>query len=429
VPRLNLSAIVVAVGLFAAIPLARAIDDQNQPIDAATVRALIDRVAQLEAEVKELKAARTVEQKSAPPVEQTSTASAASSTVSVESLEHGSHPTTARIGAPGANTETYPSLHLRGFADVTFNGTDRPGTKSGFNMGQFVLHIASPLSKHVSYFGEVSLTAQPTLYNVDLERSFIRYAPNDYIGLSFGRYHTPVNYWNTQFHHGAWLQTTISRPDMIQFGGRLLPVHFIGALAEGQIPSGPLGLNYGIGIGNGRGNPISRGGDAGDINNNRAWVLNVFSRPLFARGLQFGGSMYRDQTPTATANIPYSEWIASGHLVYTPGAPELIAEFANVHHQNMVGAGNFDSQGGYIQFAYRLPFNDKKWKPYYRYDYIQVPGNEPILTAFKNQRNSTVGMRYEVSDFAALKAEYRNSSPDPGKPRVNGAFFQTAFTF
>jgi hypothetical protein len=285
VPRLNLSAIVVALGLFAAIPLARAIDDQNQPIDAATVRALIDRVAQLEAEVKELKGARTAEQKSAPPVEQTSTASAANSTVSVESLEHGSHPTTARIGAPGANTETYPSLHLRGFADVTFNGTDRPGTKSGFNMGQFVLHIASPLSKHISYFGEVSLTAQPTLYNVDLERSFIRYAPNDYIGLSFGRYHTPVNYWNTQFHHGAWLQTTISRPDMIQFGGRLLPVHFIGALAEGQIPSGPMGLNYGIGIGNGRGNPISRGGDAGDINNNRAWVLNVFSRPLFARGI------------------------------------------------------------------------------------------------------------------------------------------------
>jgi hypothetical protein len=115
--------------------------------------------------------------------------------------------------------------------------------------------------------------------------------------------------------------------------------------------------------------------------------------------------------------------------VYTPGAPELIAEFANVHHQNMLGAGNLDSQGGYVQFAYRLPFNDKKWKPYYRYDYIQVPGNEPILTAFKNQRNSTVGMRYEVSDFAALKAEYRNSSPDPGKPRVNGAFFQTAFTF
>ena len=90
-----------------------------------------------------------------------------------------------------------------------------------------------------------------------------------------------------------------------------------------------MGLNYALGFGNGRGNPISRAGDAGDINNNRAWVMNVFSRPLFARGLQFGGSMYRDQAATATTNIPYSEWIAAGHLVYAPGAPEFIAEFAN----------------------------------------------------------------------------------------------------
>src|SRR5262249_13602095 len=159
------------MGLFVAIPFARAIDDQNQTIDAATVRALMDRVAQLEAEVKELKAAPAAEQKSVPTAEQNSTVSAANSTVSVNSLEHGSHTPMAHVGTPGVPTETYPSLRLRGFADVTFNGTDRPGTKSGFNMGQFVLHVASPLSKHISYFGEISLTAQPTLYNVDLERS------------------------------------------------------------------------------------------------------------------------------------------------------------------------------------------------------------------------------------------------------------------
>lgn len=432
---LNFARILLPLALCVmVVPFASATDDQNQSIDAATVRALMDRVAQLEAEVKELKAAnqRGAEAKSSTAVAQDNAAgpsAPANATVSVASLEHGDHGAIVHPTAPTASSETYPSLHLRGFADVTFNSTDRPGAKSGFNMGQFVLHVASPLSRQISYFGEVSLTAQPTGYNVDLERSFIRYSPNDYLGLSFGRYHTPANYWNTEFHHGAWLQTTISRPDMIQFGGRLIPVHFIGGLAEGRIPSGPMGLNYGIGIGNGRGNPISRGGDAGDINNNRAWVLNIFSRPLFARGLQFGGSMYRDQIPTATTNIPHAEWIAAGHLVYTPGAPEFIAEFANVHHRNMTSAAEYDSQGGYVQVAYRLPFGDKKWKPYYRYDYIQVPGNEPIFTAFKNQRNSTLGMRYDISDFAALKAEYRNSSPDPGKPRVNGAFFQTAFTF
>ena len=31
---------------------------------------------------------------------------------------------------------------------------------------------------------------------------------------------------------------------MIQFGGRFLPVHFVGALVEGSVPAGGWNLNY-----------------------------------------------------------------------------------------------------------------------------------------------------------------------------------------
>ena len=55
----------------------------------------------------------------------------------------------------------FPSLQIRGFGDVDFSATDEKGSVSGFNMGQLVLHLASPLSEKVSYFGEVSFTAQP----------------------------------------------------------------------------------------------------------------------------------------------------------------------------------------------------------------------------------------------------------------------------
>ncbi len=48
-------------------------------------------------------------------------------------------------------------------------------------------------------------------FNVEVERSIIRYEQNDFFKVSFGRYHTPINYWNTQFHHGSWLQTTAGR--------------------------------------------------------------------------------------------------------------------------------------------------------------------------------------------------------------------------
>jgi len=140
------------------------------------------------------------------------------------------HPSTAVVREA---EEHYPSLQIRGFGDVDFSASDQKGTVSGFNLGQFVLHFASPLSRKVSYFGEVSFTAQPSNYDVQVERTIIRYDYNDYFQICFGKYHTPIGYWNTAFHHGAWLQTTISRPQMVQFGGTFIPVHFVGLLAEG----------------------------------------------------------------------------------------------------------------------------------------------------------------------------------------------------
>jgi len=330
--------------------------------------------------------------------------------------------------------ETYPNLHLRGFADVDFSATNIKGQPSGFNLGQFVLHMSSPLSKKVSVFGELSFTARSNQYSVEVERSIVRYDANDYFKLSFGKYHTPVNYWNTAFHHGAWLQTTISRPEMIQFGGRFLPVHFVGLEAEGAIPSGSLGLNYNLGIGNGRQTPslLARDGDAGDVNGNRAVVAELFARPTQLFGLQVGASFYKDKvTPDAgTAAValgPYREWIASGHIVWSRETPEFITEFVNVHHTNIASGRDWNSQGVYTQLAYRLPGVARAWKPYYRYEYIHVPATEPVLLV-PNLSGHTAGVRYDITDYAAFKVEYRSSRRSPTL-RTDGLFLQTAFTF
>lgn len=29
-----------------------------------------------------------------------------------------------------------------------------------------------------------------------------------------GRFHTPLGYWNTRYHHGSYLQTAATRPDI-----------------------------------------------------------------------------------------------------------------------------------------------------------------------------------------------------------------------
>ncbi len=292
----------------------------------------------------------------------------------------------------------YPSLKIAGFGDIDFSSSNLHGASggfgaqtllqshSGFNEGQFILHMSSSLSQRVEkrVSGELSFTARTDAgigtppapgFNMEVERYIIRYDLNDYFKLSFGRYHTPINYWNTAFHHGQWLQTTISRPEMTQFGSSFLPVHFVGSLVEGQVPAGGLNLNYNVGVGNGRGQVISRPGDFGDVNNNRAGLVNSFIKPSGLYGLRVGGSVYRDELNPLTGPVA-REWIQSAHIVWDRETPEFIAEFANVSHTPTAGGVQSNSQAFYAQTAYRLPWFQKALKPYYRFDYMHVPRSD-----------------------------------------------------
>jgi len=422
---------VLAMMLFA-VCSARA-QSPPPPDQTEQIRILLERVQQLEKRVADLETKPVVAAPRESPVNLAAVAKpemaeAAPPPGPVQGHQHETAETQASVGQMEVR---YPSLQIRGFGDVNFSTTDQKGSTSGFNLGQLDLHLASALSRKVTYFGELTFNAQPTGYTLEVERSIIRYDYNDFFKLSFGRYHTPIGYWNTAFHHGAWLQTTISRPDMIRIGGSFIPVHFVGFLAEGNIPSGGAGLSYNVGVGNGRGSPISRPGDAGDNNNNRAWVANLYSRPARLYGLQMGVSVYRDKitlpgTPPNGNN--FREWISAAHIVWTKETPEFLAEFANVNHRNILTNFVTNSQAFYAQVGYRLPWLERTLKPYYRFEHTHVPLSEQVFTN-QDLVQSIVGMRYDITNYAAFKGEYRYFKRLPTDPWVNGAFFQTDFTF
>jgi hypothetical protein len=409
----------------------------SDPATRELIERLLSRIDTLEKRVAQLEQGRapaTAQPSSPPPA----------------AASHLTHDTVSAAESAQAESaqQVYPSLKISGFSDFNFSATNLHGSSggfgaqtllgqhSGFQEGQFALHLSSALSPKVTVFGELSLTARldagmgsPAApgFNAEVERLIIRYDLNDLFKVSFGRYHTPINYWNTAFHHGQWLQTTISRPEMTQFGGSFIPVHFVGTLVEGAVPAGGLNLNYNFGLGNGRGAVISRGGDLGDINNNRAWLINAFVKPDLPYGLQIGGSVYRDELNPSAAP-PAREWIQSAHLVWQKETPELIAEFANVTHQPIGAAAASHSQAFYVQTAYRLPWFQKLWKPYYRFEYMHIPVSDVIFRAVPSFSGSTVGVRYDITSFAAFKLEYRDYSRR-NLPSIHGAFVQTSFTF
>jgi len=312
-----------------------------------------------------------------------------------------------------------------GFADVGYVATQRE-IPEGFKLGQLVGHVTSGLSERVTFFGEVSATPRSTGYGVEVERLLLRYDFADYFKVSAGRYHTPIGYWNTAFHHGLWLQTSVARPEMIKFGSKYLPVHFVGILMEGALPTS--GLSYFAGIGNGRNINIGRAGDAGDVNDQRALLAGFKFRPQAIYGLQIGGSVYHDRIAVDSVNA-VDENTFSAHLAYEKEQPEVIAEYAWVVHDPLHTGRATTNRAYYVQVAYRLPDALNMLKPYARLEQNDVAKDDPIFEPLNLEYKALVaGLRYDFIHMAALKAEYRNERFVDAS-RVSSFFLQVSFTF
>jgi hypothetical protein len=319
---------------------------------------------------------------------------------------------------PTAQTQNF---HGFLFGDVVYVAREA-ANPDGFLVGQMVAHGNARLSPRLTLFGEASATARPDAYAFEVERAILRYDFIDEFKLSAGRYHTPISYWNTAYHHGLWLQTSVARPEIIKVGSRFLPVHFVGVMAEGTFNVNAISLSYEGGVGNGRGSNIARGGDAGDLNRSRASVFAARVRPGHF-GLQLGGSIYFDKASILLGD--YDERIASAHVAWDPGGPEVIIEYANVQHEGGDDV-EFSSDGWYAHAAYPLPGMLSKLKLYVRVEQLDSNTADPVFTALEDYRAIIGGVRYDFDGLAALKAEYRRERFSPASD-VNGLYLQVAF--
>jgi len=333
----------------------------------------------------------------------------------------------ALLAAPAAHAVS-PDVSFLGFYDFDFHATDAEtgGATSGFSQGQLVAHAISSLSDQTSFFAEVSVTpGEP--FKITVERAILKFDFSDYARLSFGRYHTPINWWNDAFHHGLWLQTTIRRPELTQFGGDFIPVHFVGALLQGGVEAGEVSVNYEAGLGNGRAANIHDGGDTGDVNNHRAWLAHVYARPHALYQLSVGGSVYRDKI-SAPGRPDYGEWIFGAHAVFTKETPEVLGEIAWVDHEEAAGGPSYSSLAYYVQAAYRLPQIHGLLKPYGRFEEMNIDGDDPVFAHVADLHRYTLGIRADVTTFAALKLEYRRDRTG-GADWVNGFYAQLCLVF
>ncbi|HSL23647.1 MAG TPA: hypothetical protein VK886_19100 [Vicinamibacterales bacterium] len=350
------------------------------------------------------------------------------------------HPSTARAQASSEPPEQHEpqsdssAITLRAFGAVQWGATDQPDVPSSFTLGQFAIFLTSNLSERVSVLAEIVLEGgTETEVVTDLERLHLTFRFDDHLQITAGRYHTGIGFYNTAFHHGAYFETPIGRPRAFLFEdeGGILPVHDVGVSVRGAVPGTGLGLHYLAEVGNGR-RWMSSADNAGeadaeseeesprDGNAAKALNLGLAYRPSAVRGLEIGGSYYRDTIARSPGpDVPHR--IEAVYAVYRTSTTELMAEWLRLTHDNGV---EFANHAGYAQAARSFG----PLKPYYRYDRLSLDPETPFLAAIGDFTRHTAGLRFDPAEWVGLKAQYERTD-QAGRRGIDAVQTQLVFVF
>jgi hypothetical protein len=417
------------------VPVSTAAAGSTDDLNSETIRLMLKRIDELETRIRDLEArpvpSNTLANVPTGTTSPQNTATADASVVSPSNTKPDDANTQAstQAGTHGDHQDMpngTPRMQIQGFADVNFHATNEKGQTNSFLLGQLDLFITSRLSEKFSVLSELILEAgQDNAFTFEVHRLLLKYSMNDYLNLSAGRYHSSIGYYNTAFHHGSFFQTTVNRPFLFAFESRggLLPLHNVGLSATGRIPNAPFGLHYVAEIGNGRAarpgaRPVQ---SVVDENNGKSFNLALYSRPSQIPGLQTGFSVYHDNlTPPLVPNV--SQTITAGYVVYQDARNESLNEAIIFRHAR--GGEVFYIPGFYTQWSRRYG----NIRPYFRYQYINVPSDDPVYRTVGRRNGPSVGFKYELSDFVNFKAQYDHTS-FRRLSAIDELFLQLSFTF
>jgi len=331
-----------------------------------------------------------------------------------------------------------PKLKIRGFFDFNL-GVGRDANPlifplnatihNTFQSGEFDLFMSSKLSDTISFLSELVVGSDPTNeWGLDIERLQLTYKPSPYFEISAGRYHTSIGYYNTAFHHGTWFQTTTGRPFMYFFedSGGILPVHSVGVSTSGLVPgTEKLGLHWVAEIGNGRssspfGEPVQ---NFLSDKNHKDFNLAAYIAPSWLRGLQIGGSYYRDRMVPAGIP-PVEQTIESAYVVYITPKWEFMNEGVILMNRINGQQKIYNTPLLYSQVSRRFG----AYRPYFRYQYVNSPLKDPVNIYTGRYEGPSFGLRMDFTEYAALKVQYNRLYQLNTRP-WNGLDTQVAFTF
>jgi hypothetical protein len=334
------------------------------------------------------------------------------------------------------------SFELHGFGDVQyyqFLNSDDADEHGAFALGQLDLYMAESIGPRLDVLTELVIESPDGAeFVVDLERIQIGSTVSDALKLSAGRFHSPIGYWNTAYHHGSFLQTTIERPLFLRFedDGGVLPVHSIGVLASGRFFKAAGDVSYAVQVANG--SAIGFDGTANvlhpdntsDENHNKALGLHVDFAPARLRAWTLGASLYQHRVVSEglLAPVDVVQTVVAADLSKRSGVFELTSEYFLLRDRDRLGVeGTTTNHLYYVQVGYE--FRDRL-TPYARHEQMSLSESDPYAQALdaNDTRIETAGLRIRLGEPSVLKFEGRFVDTN-GTDHHQEYAAQWAFTF
>ncbi len=352
------------------------------------------------------------------------------------------------LSAPGLSH----GFEINGFGDVSYVVTEEGGvSNNGFALGQLTFYANEQISDRSSVLVEYVIESPGGGFVIDLERLQIDYELSDNHTLRAGRFHSLLGYWNTAFHHGAYLQTSVGRPFFLEFEDEngVIPVHTVGVWWDSRFDTGLGRIELDLFVGNGvhlmadfsgaMGMPETaelNPSSAGDQDNDKAIAWSLSLAPAAVRGLKVGtsgqtGKVQIMDMPSMALDDEIDQLLLSVDLTYFRGGTEFLSEYYTWSHDSQALATSFDdSSAFYVQFGQKV---GSRSTPYVRYEVLDAKAdpyfNATGMTAGADRKKTVgvAGIRHDLSDATTLKVEYR--AVDDEADSYNEGAVQWSFAF
>ena len=308
-------------------------------------------------------------------------------------------------------------MPMHGFADVGVGNHNAEFPKyQGADIAELDFFLTPRLGSRTRALFELNFeVGSDGSVGVDLERAQIGYQFSDSATVWLGRFHTPYGYYNTAFHHGQQIATSLRRPRFIEFEdhGGIMPAHTVGAWLTGSQRVGDEKVTYDVFIGNSQ----RIAGGKLDMNNagntHGSTIVGANLGVLLSGaldGLKLGVDAFQtrilDEDTPAPAP-PFATRVRSfgGYAAYDTDSWEDIAEFHVFDNDDLTGhTGTHRSEAGFLQMGYRAG----RYTPYARYERGSFQQSDNFFSAQDNGSSyyrTALGLRFDVDLVSSLKLE------------------------